>query len=112
MTARFTVVPSPFEDRVGVGIRQGLHDAFALGERLRSEANETLNDEQLGAKASARMAKLAVLDGLPFILLCLLVAVFAVRELMIRIETRKIMTHHRSAGVAVLAPTNAREHDD
>ena len=112
MPARFTIVPAPIEGRVGEGIARGVQEVVAMGSRLKENVNDTLHDETLPTRAAAKVARLALPSGAPFVLLCIFVAVFALRELLVRIETRSIMKQHASASTSVRAPQEKHEHDD
>ena len=112
MPARFTIVPAPIEGRVGEGIARGVQEVVAMGSRLKENVNDTLHDETLPTRAAERVARLAVPSGAPFLLFCVFVAVFALRELLVRIETRSIMKRHASASTAVRSPEKKHEHDD
>jgi hypothetical protein len=108
MTPRFTVVSAPIEGRVGEGIAHAAHEVMAMGARLKVNVNETLHDEHRRARAVEKVSKIVVPTGLPFVLLCIFVALYAVRELLVRIETKRIMRQHASGSV----PAEAREHRD
>ena len=92
--SRFTVVPSPLEQRVGQTIADRLHDVAAASAQLKEQLNATLADPELAAKSTHLFADLVAPSGLPFALLCLLVVVFALRELAVRAATRRILAAH------------------
>ena len=48
--SRFTVVPSPLEQRVGQTIADRLHDVAAASAQLKEQLNSTLADPELAAK--------------------------------------------------------------
>ena len=112
MAPRFTIVSAPIEGRVGDSLSRGFQEALALGSRLKDNVNDTLSDEELGKKAGETLFKLAIPSGLPFILLVITIAVFTFREVLIRIETKRIMAIHCQNGERVLAPNNNHQHDD
>ena len=110
-TSRFVVVPAPLEAQLTTSLSAQLREALSLALRLKRQVNATLHDEELGDKASSAVFELLAPGGLPFILLMLLVAVLAVRELLLRMETKRILKVHRDhSGVAMAPPTH--EHDD
>jgi len=108
MTPRFTVVSAPLEGRVGEGLVHAAVEVMALGARLKENVNETLHDENRRARAVETVSKIAVPTGLPFVILCIFVALYAFRELLVRIETKRIMRQHASDSV----PAEAHEHRD
>lgn len=108
MTPRFTVVSAPIEGRVGDGIAHAAQEVMAIGVRFKENVNETLHDEHRRARAVETVSKLVVPTGLPFMLLCIFVAVYAFRELLVRVETRRIIRQHASDSV----PAEAHEHRD
>lgn len=108
MTPRFTVVSAPLEGRVGEGLVHAAVEVMALGVRLKENVNETLHDDQLPTRAAATVARIAVPTGLPFLLFWIFVAVYAIRELLVRIETKRIIRQHASGSL----PVEAREHRD
>lgn len=116
MTPRFTVVPAPIEERIGEGLAHAAHEVLAMGARLKENVNDTLHDDQLPTRAAERMARIAVPTGAPFVLFWLFVAVYALRELLVRIETKRIIRQHVSASASVSVPTEAlaetHEHRD
>ena len=112
MPQRFTIVSAPLEGRVGEGIARGVQEVMAMGSKLKENVNDTLHDETLPSRAAAKVARLAVPSGLPFMLLCMFIAVFAIRELLVRIETRSIMRRHASATASVRPPDKQHEHGD
>ena len=75
--SRFTIVPSPLEQRVGQTISERLHDVATAGAQLKDQLNSTLTDPELAAKSSHFLADLVAPTGLPFALLCVLLIVFA-----------------------------------
>ena len=75
--SRFTIVPSPLEQRVGQTISERLHDVATAGAQLKDQLNSTLTDPELAAKSSHFLADLVAPTGLPFALLCVLLIVFS-----------------------------------
>jgi hypothetical protein len=108
MTPRFTIVSAPLEGRVGEGIAHAAQEVMAMGARLKQNVNETMHDEDRRARAVETVSKIAMPTGLPFVLLCLFVAVYAFRELLVRIETKRIIRQHALSSV----PVESREHRD
>lgn len=108
MTPRFTIVSAPLEGRVGEGLVHAAVEVMALGVRLKEGVNETLHDEQLPTRAAATVARIALPTGLPFLLFWIFVAVYAIRELLVRIETKRIIRQHAAAS----AQAEAHEHSD
>ena len=111
-TARFVVVSAPLEERVAASLAARVQSAVASALRLKSEVNATLQRDDLNEKATKALSHVLRPGGLPFVLLMLLVAVLAVRELLLRIETKRILkTHEFRPGTDVQAPTE-RQHQD
>jgi len=92
--SRFTVVPSPLEHRVGQTIADRLHDVATASAQLKEQLNSTLADPELATKSTHLFADLLAPGGLPFVLFCLLLVVFALRELAVRAATRRILAAH------------------
>ena len=110
-TSRFVVVPAPLEAQLTTSLSAQLREAFTLALRLKRQVNATLNDEELGEKASSAVFELLAPGGLPFILLMLLVAVLAIRELLLRVETKRILKVHQDHLAVPMTPPR-HEHDD
>ena len=94
-TARFVVVPGPLEERVAASLVARVRDGLALALRLRREVNETLSRDDLGDRTTEALQRVSRPGGIPFILFMLLVAVLATRELLLRIETKRILRDHK-----------------
>lgn len=92
--SRFTVVPSPLEQRVSQTIADRLHNVAVASAQLKEQLNSTLADPELAAKSTHLFADLVAPSGLPFALLCLLIVVFALRELAVRAAMRRILAAH------------------
>ncbi len=112
MPQRFTIVSAPLEGRVGEGIARSVQEVMAMGSRLKENVNDTLHDDALSSRAAEKVARLAMPSGLPFMIFCTFVAVFAFRELLVRIETRSILNRHASTTALACPPNKTREHDD
>ena len=110
-TSRFVVVSAPLEERVTASLAARAQHAVLLALRLKREVNETLHREDLNEKASEALGVVLRPGGLPFIVFMLLVAVLALRELLLRIETRRILKAHAVANTPALAP-NGHQHED
>jgi len=111
-TARFVVVSAPLEERVAASLASRVQSAVASALRLRSEVNATLQRDDLNEKASEALGVVLRPGGLPFVLLMLLVAVLAVRELLLRIETKRILKAHEfQPGADAQAPTDHQHQD-
>ena len=110
-TSRFVVVSAPLEERVTASLAARAQHAVLLALRLKREVNATLQREDLNEKASEALSVVLRPGGLPFIVLMLLVAVMAVRELLLRIETRRILKAHAVVNTPALAP-NSHQHED
>lgn len=110
-TSRFVVVSAPLEERVTASLAARAQHAVLLALRLKREVNATLQREDLNEKASEALSVVLRPGGLPFIVLMLLVAALAVRELLLRIETRRILKAHAVANEPALAPTE-HQHED
>ena len=111
-TSRFVVVSAPLEERVAASLATRVQGAVAGALRLRREVNATLQREDLNEKASEALAHVARPGGLPFVLLMLLVAVLAVRALLFRIETKRILRAHRTHGDAGAQTPTEHQHED
>ena len=112
MTPRFTIVSAPIEGRVSEGLVHAAVEVMAMGARLKENVNDTLHDEQLPTRAAATVARIAVPSGAPFLLFWLFVAVYAFRELLVRIETKRIIRQHVAASAPAEAPAETHEHRD
>ena len=110
--SRFVVVSAPLEEQLSTSLAAQAHEALALALRLKRRVNDTLHDDALGEKASGALEHMVRPGGVPFVLFLLLVAVLCVRELMLRIETKRILKVHREHADPPVAPPGAHEHDD
>jgi hypothetical protein len=111
-TARFVVVSAPLEERVASSLASRVQSAVAGALRFRSEVNATLQRDDLNEKATEALSHVLRPGGLPFVLLMLLVAVLAVRELLLRMETKRILKAHEfRPGADVQAPTEHQHRD-
>jgi hypothetical protein len=117
-TSRFVVVSAPLEERVAASVAMRVQGAVAGALRLKREVNATLQREDLNDKASEAFAHVMRPGGLPFVLFMLLVAVLALRTLLFRIETKRILKAHRvhadagaGADAGAQAPTG-HQHED
>jgi hypothetical protein len=119
-TSRFVVVSAPLEERVAASVATRVQGAVAGALRLRREVNATLQREDLNDKASEAFVHVTRPGGLPFVLFMLLVAVLAMRTLLFRIETKRILKAHRvhadadagaGADAGAQAPTG-HQHED
>ena len=79
--------------------------------RLKRQVNDTLHDDELGERASSALVLMLEPGGLPFILLMLLIAVMCIRELLLRMETKRILRVHQAHSEVSVAPPN-HQHDD
>lgn len=110
-TSRFVVVAAPLEEQISQTLVEQLREAASMALRLRSSVNDTLHDDELGQKASTAFEVVTRPGGLPFILFMLLVAVMCIRELLLRIETRRILKVHQELTGSPDAPPE-HQHDD
>lgn len=111
-TSRFVVVSAPLEERVAASLASRVQRAVAEALRLRSEVNATLQREDLNDKAAEAFTMVARPGGLPFVLFLLLVAMLALRALLFRIETRRILKAHQThTSGGAQAPT-VHQHED
>jgi hypothetical protein len=111
-TTRFVVVSAPLEERVSASLGSRAQDALLLALRIRREVDDTLAREGAGERAAEALGAVAEPGGLPCITFLLLVAVLAVRALLLRMETRRILRRHKVHSHApVLAPTE-HQHED
>ena len=111
-TARFVVVSAPLETRVKASLVSRAQQALLVALRIRDEVDETLLREDAGERAAEALSAVAEPGGLPFIVFVLLVTVLVARELLLRMETRRILRRHKVyANAPVLAPTE-HQHED
>jgi len=110
-TPRFVVVSAPLEDRVTASLASKARQAVLLALRLKSEMNDTLHREDMGDKATEALEAVSKPGSLPFIFFMLLVAVLAIRELLLRIETRRILHVHKVVNMPVQPPSNHKHED-
>tara|TARA_B110000211_G_scaffold60766_1_gene68573 strand:+ start:630 stop:971 length:342 start_codon:yes stop_codon:yes gene_type:complete len=111
-TSRFVVVSAPLEERVTASIASRAQQALLIALRIKSEVNDSLHREDVGERAGEALEAVVKPGGVPFVVFMLLVAVLATRELLLRIETRRILQRHNVySSVPVLAPTD-RQHED
>lgn len=111
-TSRFVVVSAPLEERVVASVATRVQDAVAGALRLKREVNATLQREDLNDKATEAFSHVMRPGGLPFVLCMLLIAVLALRALLFRIETKRILKAHRThAAASAQAPTE-HQHED
>ncbi len=108
--ARFVVVSAPLEERVAASLAARTQEALLVALRLRTRVDETLHREDLGDRTKEAIQHVSRPGGLPFILFMLLVAVLATRELLLRIETKRILKAHK-LNVSVQPPA-PHQHED
>ena len=111
-TPRFVVVSGPFEERVAASLSTHVHDAMSLALRVKREVNETLSRDDLGNNTADALSHVSRPGGLPFVLFMLLIAVLAVRELALRIETKRILKVHRMHSAEGAQPPTGHEHEE
>ena len=112
LTPLLLVVSAPLEERVKASLVSRAQQALLVALRLRSEVNETLHREDVGERAAEALEAVAKPGGLPYILFLLLVAVLAARELLLRMETRRILRQHKvHSNAPVMAPTEHQHAD-
>jgi len=110
-TSRFVVVSAPLEERVAASLAARAQEALLVALRLRTRVDETLHREDLGDRTKEAIEHVSRPGGLPFILFMLLVAVLATRELLLRMETKRILRDHK-LNVNVRPPPAPRQHED
>jgi hypothetical protein len=110
-TARFVVVSAPLEERVAASLASRAQETLLAALRIRTQVDETLQREDLGDRTKEAIQHVSRPGGLPFILFMLLVAVLATRELLLRMETKRILKAHK-LHVNVRAPPEPRQHED
>jgi hypothetical protein len=111
-TSRFVVVSAPLEERVAASVTTRVQGAVAGALRFRSDVNATLQREDLNDRATEALSHVTRPGGLPFVIFMLLIAVVALRALLFRIETRRILKAHRThADGSAQAPTE-HQHGD
>lgn len=111
-TSRFVVVSAPLEERVAASVATRVQGAVAGALRLKREVNATLQREDLNDKATEAFSHVMRPGGLPFVLFLLLVAVLALRALLFRIETKRILKAHRTHPVASAQASTEHQHED
>ena len=109
-TARFVVVSAPLEERVAASLVARAQEALLVALRMRTRVDETLHREDLSDRTKEAIQHVSRPGGLPFILFMLLVAVLATRELLLRIETKRILNAHK-LNVKVRPPA-PHQHED
>jgi len=111
-TQRFVVIPAPLEERVAASVATRVHGAVAEALRLKQEVNATIHRDDFGNRTVDALQHVARPGGLPFVLFMLLIAVLATRELLLRIETKRILREHNRGAEAEARASNDREHAD
>jgi hypothetical protein len=111
-TSRFVVVSAPLEERVAASVATRVQGAVAGALRLKREVNATLQREDLNDKATEAFSHVMRPGGLPFVLFLLLVAVLALRALLFRIETKRILKAHRTHAVERAQASTEHQHED
>ena len=107
-----TVAQSLLEERVAASVATRVQGAMTEALRLKQEVNATIHRDDFGNRAVDALQHVARPGGLPFVLFMLLVAVLAVRELLLRIETKRILREHNCGAEARAAAPKDREHAD
>ena len=111
-TQRFVVVPAPLEERVAASVATRVQGAVTEALRIKKEVNATIHRDDFGNRTVDALQHVTRPGGLPFVLFMLLIAVLAVRELLLRIETKRILKAHEfQPGTDAQAPTD-RQHQD
>ena len=111
-TSRFVVVSAPLEARVSASLASRAQEALLLALRIRREVDDTLAREDAGERAVEALGAVAEPGGLPFIVFVLLVTVIVAREVLLRLEVRRILRRHKVyANAPVLAPAE-HQHED
>ena len=113
-TSRFVVVSAPLEERVAASVAMRVQGAVAGALRLKREVNATLQRDDLNEKANEALNHVLRPGGLPFVILMLLIAVIALRVLLFRIETKRILRAHLmqdEVSASAQAPTE-HQHED
>ena len=110
-TSRFVVVSAPLEERVTASLAARAQHAVLLALRLKREVTATLCREDASERAGEALRGIFEPSGYPFAILVLLVAVLAMRVLLLRMETRRILRLHSVYSKAVaLAPAGEHQH--
>ena len=99
------------EERVAASLAARTQEALLVALRLRSRVNETLHREDLGDRTKEAIQHVSRPGGLPFILFMLLVAVLATRELLLCMETKRILRVHK-LNANVQPPPEPHQHED
>lgn len=111
-TARFVVVSAPLEERVAASLISQLQEAVSKAIRLKSDVNTTFHRDDFNEKASGALSHVIRPGGLPFMIFLLLIAVLSLRELLLRLETMRILNYHKlHSGTPVQPPTDDKHED-
>ena len=110
-TQRFVVIPAPLEERVAASVATRVQGAMTEALRLKQEVNATIHRDDFGNRAVDALQHVARPGGLPFVLFMLLIAVVCVRELLLRMETKRILKAHQELSGSPEMPSK-HEHDD
>lgn len=111
-TPRFVVVSAPLEERVAASLVTRVQGAVEGALRIKHEVNDTLHRDDLGNKTADAISHVTRPGGLPFVLFMLLIAVLALRELALRIETKRILRVHKAHSEAGAQASTDHEHED
>ena len=111
-TQRFVVVPAPLEERVAASVATRMQGAVTEALRIKKEVNATIHRDDFGNRTVDALQHVIRPGGLPFVLFMLLIAVLAMRELLLRIETKRILREHNGGAEAGARAPNDREHAD
>ena len=84
--SRFTVIPAPIETQIARSASRGWTALLQFGDARRVPPNATTVQRTLEHSVETR--------GVAFVLLCIILALVAVRQLIIRAETRRILKAH------------------
>ena len=95
-TSRFVVIQAPLEEQLSTSLSAQLREAISLALRLKRHVNDTLTDDRFREKSSRAVFAMLEPGGLPFLLLVLFLVVVVVRELLLRLETKRILQVHQA----------------
>ena len=93
-TARFVEVAPPLERQVSEGFLARVREALTLTERVQSQFNQTIHDEELKEKTATSAVDALRPGTLTFGLIVLMIAVVVAKRLIIKRETAKILLAH------------------
>ena len=95
---RFVEVPPPLEERVGEGLLTRLRYAVAFGVDAKNRFNQSMNDDELKARATDAIVDAMRPGTVPFLLLTSMLIVIAIHQWTLHRETQRILREHGALG--------------